>query len=57
MLDKVEIYIDDVGIFSNNWEQHIKAIDKALQILQTHNFTIKPQKCEWGVEESNWLGH
>ena len=57
LLNDVEIYIDDVGIFSKDWLTHLTTVDRVLSILQAHNFTVKPQKCEWGVEESNWLGH
>jgi hypothetical protein len=56
-LDETDVYIDDVGIFSNSWIDHLKSLRKVLAILQSVNFTIDPLKCEWGVQETDWLGH
>ena len=30
-IEDAEVYIDDVGAFSNSWEAHIKLIDEILQ--------------------------
>jgi len=54
---EVDVYIDGVGIFSNSWEDHVTSIAKVLNTLQNANFTVNPFKCEWGVQEINWLGY
>ena len=52
-----EVYIDDIGVFSKTWKEHITKLNKILHILQDANFTINPLKCEWAVQETDWLGH
>ena len=56
MLHKVEVYLDDVGIFDNTWEEHLQTVEKVLTRLQDHDFTVKPEKCEWAVRETSFLG-
>ena len=56
-LDETDVYIDDVGVFSNSWSDHIASLHKVLKILQDGNFTVNPAKCEWGVQETDWLGY
>ena len=50
------VTIDDIGVFNTNWEQHIVVLGDVLQRLEQNGFTINPLKCEWGVNEANWLG-
>ena len=57
MLHEIEIFIDDIGIFSNTWEEHLDTIEKVLNRLQENDFTINPRKCEWAVKETDFLGH
>jgi transposase InsO family protein len=55
--DEVDVYIDDIGIFSNSWADHLTSLHKVLTILQDNNFTVNPSKCEWAVQETDWLGY
>ena len=53
----VEAYIDDIGIFSSSYEEHMQVIKEVVQRLQTAGFKINPLKCEWCVKETDFLGH
>ena len=56
-LDDVEVYINDIGIFSNNFDDYIRATKEFLKQLEDNGFTVNPIKCEWAVEETDWVGH
>ena len=53
----VEAYIDDIGIFSNSYEEHMQVIQEVVQRLQEAGFKVNPLKCEWCVQETDFLGH
>ena len=55
--DDLEVYIDDIGIFSNDWNDHMCILDKVCDRLQQKGFSVNPLKCEFGVKESDFLGH
>jgi hypothetical protein len=53
---EVEVYIDDIGIFSDSWEQHLAILHVVLQKLQENGFTVNSLKCDCTVDETDWLG-
>ena len=56
-IDDVECYIDDIAVFSDSYESHIETLSKVFERLEKAGFAINPLKCEWAVEETDFLGH
>jgi hypothetical protein len=52
-----DIYIDDVGTFSSNWDHHVNLLATILWRLRENGFTINPLKCTWAIKETDWLGY
>ena len=52
-----EGYIDDVVIFSDNWSDHIRQIERFFQIMREAKLTINLMKSEFGKATVKYLGH
>ncbi|XP_061481311.1 long-chain fatty acid transport protein 6 isoform X1 [Rhineura floridana] len=50
-------YLDDIAIFSPDWNSHLNHLRIVLQRLQAAGLTIKAQKCQFGLGEVVYLGH
>ena len=56
-IDDIEVYIDDIACFSNDFDSHMALLDQVFNQIQNHGFAINPLKCEWAVQETDFLGH
>ena len=53
----VVVYFDDIVIYSDNLEDHWRHVRKVLQRLRQKGVNLKLKKCEFAVQETNFLGH
>jgi hypothetical protein len=57
MLHKfMEVYIDDVVVKSQTFEEHIECLEKAFLRMRRHQLKMNPLKCAFGVKARNFLG-
>ena len=50
-------YMDDLVIFSDDWESHLIHLRDVLGTLKHANLTAKPSKCSFGQTHVSYLGH
>ena len=51
------VYLDDIIIFSDTKEEHLKRLEAVFQKLITAGLKLKPSKCHFFKEEIEYLGH
>ncbi|MBW0523117.1 hypothetical protein O181_062832 [Austropuccinia psidii MF-1] len=51
------VYIDDIIIYSETWEDHVQYIDRVLSNCTPTNLKISLKKCNFGQKELLALGH
>ena len=50
------VYIDDVLIFSKNFDQHLEHLELVFSNLRAANLTLQPSKCRFAAAEIEYLG-
>ena len=50
-------YLDDILIFSENYDEHIEHVRKVLKKIENTKLQLKLKKCEFHVQETEFLGH
>ena len=53
----VRSYIDDIVIYSDSWEDHIKMLKELFGRLRKARITARPTKCLLGASRMEFLGH
>ncbi len=57
-IDKcVIVFLDDILIYSNTQDDHTRDVNAIFQVLQDNDLYVKLSKCEFGITETEFLGH
>lgn len=51
------IYLDDVIIFSQTFDEHLERLNSVFSRLEQHNLKLKSTKCEFFQRKITYLGH
>ena len=51
------VYLDDILIFSQTWEEHLHHIRQVLQTLRQHKLCANLEKCTFGMTQVQYLGY
>ena len=51
------VYVDDIIIFSPDFDTHLKHLAAVFDRLRCANLKLKPQKCHFAAKEVTYLGH
>ena len=53
----VLVYVYDILVFSQNFNQHLDNLQQVFDRLKSANLKLKPSKCEFAAKKVNYLGH
>src|SRR6266498_55840 len=53
----VQVYLDDVIIYSNNLDEYKRHIKVVLEKIKEANLKLKPSKCQWFQTELKFMRH
>ena len=53
----IVVYLDDITIYSEIWEEHLIHVQKALEKLQQANLKLQPDKYTFGKNQLPFLGY
>lgn len=52
-----QVYVDDILVYSSDFEQHLKHLQEIFDRLWKANLKLKPSKCHFAAKEVKYLGH
>lgn len=50
-------FVDDILVYSETAEDHVQDVSDVLDRLEKHELFIKPSKCQWMVQQVEFLGY
>ena len=53
----VIVYLDDILVFSETWDEHVRHVKQVLDTLQREKLYVKLSKCEFDKTTLVYLGH
>jgi len=53
----LKVFVDDLNIHSENWEDHLQHLEVVLSRLREVNLKLNPNKCCFAAESIVFLGH
>ena len=56
-LEDTDVYVDDIIVYSNDWESHIIAITALFVRLAMYGLTVNLVKSDFGQATVSYLGH
>ena len=51
------VYLDDIIVFSKDFNQHLSRLRKVFERIRKAKLTFKPSKCFFGKQKVRYLGH
>ena len=51
------VYLDDIIVYSNTWEEHVSLLDEVFRRLRAAGLKASPGKCEFAQTSMQYLGH
>ena len=52
----VDVYLNDILIHTRTLEEHRKVVHKVLKRLEKFDLYLRPEKCEFELQELEYLG-
>ena len=49
------VYLDDILVYLENEEEHVKHVKRILTLLKEANLLVKPEKCSFHVDKVDFL--
>lgn len=53
----MQVFIDDICVATNTWDEHLSILEQIFQIVVKANLRLKGSKCVFGASEVTFLGH
>ncbi len=56
-MNSVSSYIDDILVYTETWEEHVRVLHELFSRLKKSGLTVKASKCMFGFDKVDYVGH